>query len=507
MSPDSSSNAQRSTGLLLGYGSAVGLLLAVGWLLPLTTVGSICIIGSVWGLVAIARAGSLRALYVIGLLMHLIACWWLAPTMQKFSGLPAAISIFFFLLFCVISALQFPLFGFLSAALTRRGLQLFAPALGWISAETVFFRIFPWTPGHALLVSPELAQLGYVVGAGGCSALLFILAALTQHPVQQCKRSCFAALILLLWYGYGDYRLTHIERDRLDPPVAVAVALIQGNISVEQKHSAELVGANVDQYREASLRAESKQPLDVVVWPETVLLNPLPVTLASLPGLALSNATLLLGALTYGPGQELHNSAWGVSPLSGAVSLPYHKQILMPYGEYTPGATIFPILSEINANVVEFTPGTAQTLIPISVQGRQIQLAPLICYEDVVPSLSHTAAANGADILVNMSNDGWFGDSPAALQHHQLAAWRAIETGLPLLRATNTGFTAVVNAFGVTEHTLAPRTVGTLQATIRTGPGPAAWGAAQAQIILRLLGLAVALFAAIQWLRTRLTRR
>jgi len=498
------------------------LALASAWLMPLTVFGAALTFIAVLGLVNCSNFNPAEnfcakrpalSLYFCGVLTYLIAFHWLSATMQKFSGLPAIAAGGFFALFCLISALQFPLFHFFNskihAPLKKLGCSLLAPAISWIAAQELFIRIFPWTPGHALIAVPELAQLAYVASANGCTVFLFLLASLLLEKTSRVKNAALAALLFGAAYFFGAQRLANwgITTNSAE----ISVALVQGNISVEEKHSRALLRANVQRYFTASMQADSATALDLIVWPESVLLDPISSTTPAMPGLALPNATLLLGALSYDSPESFYNSAFGVAPRSGKTSEPYHKQILMPFGEYTPGLKLFPFLKNLNENAAEFSAGTHQVLIPVTLktdenqaaQRSPIQIAPLICYEDVVSSLANIAALNGAQVLVNMSNDGWFGTSVAARQHHQIASWRAVETGLPLLRTTNTGFTAVVNHFGITEAQLPEHQPGVLFAKVKLGTGPLKFGARSADIFWHWLSYAVLLGALLLAARKR----
>lgn len=151
------------------------------------------------------------------------------------------------------------------------------------------------------------------------------------------------------------------------------------------------------------------------------------------------------------------NSALAVYQ-NGTVPLPYHKRILMPFGEYMPFSETFPWIQDLNPLAAGFTPGSEQTVFSFPMQHNSIEkivrVAPLICYEDVLPSLSREAVQMKAHLLVNLTNDAWFGKSHASRQHHQIAAFRAVENSRFLLRGTNTGLTSIVDPLGQTTAQL-----------------------------------------------------
>jgi apolipoprotein N-acyltransferase len=137
--------------------------------------------------------------------------------------------------------------------------------------------------------------------------------------------------------------------------------------------------------------------------------------------------------------------------------------ILMPFGEYTPLSSILPFLKDINSTAGQFAAGTSPSVLSFPLtNGTEVKLSPLICYEDIVPSIARDAVNMGAELLINQTNDAWFGDTVAPYQHHMIAAFRAIENDRYLLRSTNTGLTAVVDPLGRTLASLLPYTEGIL---------------------------------------------
>jgi len=129
----------------------------------------------------------------------------------------------------------------------------------------------------------------------------------------------------------------------------------------------------------------------------------------------------------------------------------YHKRVLMPFGEYIPFSDLYPVMKLWMPQTGDFSKGDLDgiTTVPLR-SGVTVSLAALICYEDLIPALAGEAVQKGAQLLVNFTNDVWYGDTAAPYQHHLLALWRAIETRRYFLRVTNTGYTAVVDPLGKT---------------------------------------------------------
>jgi apolipoprotein N-acyltransferase len=177
---------------------------------------------------------------------------------------------------------------------------------------------------------------------------------------------------------------------------------------------------------------------------------------------------IILGALTYDTNRKIYNSALGVQP-DGTILPPYHKRVLMPFGEYTPMAEIFPFLKEMNASVGDFSAGTGPAVFGLKLQAgleATLSVAPLICYEEVQPQFAAESVRSGAHLLVGLSNDAWFGDTAAPHQHHMIAAFRAIENRRSFVRSTNSGLSALLDPFGRTVATLPTFGEGVLEARL-----------------------------------------
>jgi len=252
------------------------------------------------------------------------------------------------------------------------------------------------------------------------------------------------------------------------------VIVVQGNGSLEDMK--ELDSLERVLRRLYDMTVKSARPGALIVWPEGAIPSYIPAALGSvrnepmLPWLG-DGSALLLGAYSFTDEQHRYNSAFAVYP-DGAVPIPYSKQILIPFGEYIPGASVFPWLNRVNANAGVFSAGTEIKVFPFPMQrqgGRQytMKAAPLICYEDTVPALARRATRQGAELLVNLTYDTWFGRTVAPYQHHLIAAFRAIENRRYLIRATNSGYSAVVDPLGRTIASIPAFTAGTMSVKVR----------------------------------------
>jgi apolipoprotein N-acyltransferase len=273
---------------------------------------------------------------------------------------------------------------------------------------------------------------------------------------------------LTLAYGYS-----RIHAFASPSGVQQDVVLVQGNVGVEQLSGPEAPRRGLATYRALSRRA--MHPGALVVWPEGSIPLFLPADgdsarrIRALPW-AGDGVAFLVGSYAEDRAEKRYNAAFAVHP-DGYVPAPYFKRVLIPFGESMPFASVFPWLKELNANAGVLTAGTKVKVLEFPPYRRDgsaatWKVAPLICYEDTVPSLARDATQAGAELLVNLTFDTWFGRTVAPQEHHLIAAFRAIENRRFFVRAANTGLSAVVDPLGRTIARLPTFTPATLSATV-----------------------------------------
>jgi apolipoprotein N-acyltransferase len=410
-----------------------------------------------------------------GVFIHLIAFYWLYDTIARIGGFGPLLGTALFLLFAAVSALQFPLvllvFRHLPHSTELYGLRT---AIAWCSVEFLLPRIFPWVLGHGVIALSSLVQIAESLGAGAISFLLLWLSEsiilLTREKTYVIRR-ILAPLTVTFCLLIGVVKLSNLSaelQNRIN--LNFRVRVVQANISLEDKHNSALATANILRHQELSDAA----PGTLVIWPETAVHSWVSKELSTFSSESplhppTASAGLLLGALTTNQNRDAFNSALGISDKGHVVGV-YDKRVLMPYGEYTPFAHTFPILREMNRGILDFQRGQTARTIPFDIplekplKGYQtVRIAPLICYEDVITGPATIAVRDeGASLLVNMTNDAWFGPSAAPFQHHLIARFRAIETRRFLIRASNTGLSAIVHPSGATLSSLPIFEVGVL---------------------------------------------
>jgi len=294
---------------------------------------------------------------------------------------------------------------------------------------------------------------------GGVYAVSFLIvavnAAITLLIQRQTQRSIVAALLVLLFVPIVMVASVVLESNLFASadPVPLSVVAVQPNVPMTLVKSTEEMKALVERHLSLSKHGLKSAPDDVpvlVVWPE----SPMNFTYASdktfqelVANFTKENHTsLLLNSLEPAPANGAYNSALLINE-EGRLISQYDKIRLMPFGEYVPLPQWLPGASLISGIVGDFTPGTNYTVMPVG--NRHVGV--FICIESAYPWIARTLVRNGADSLINISNDGYLGPTAVMRQHLANAIFRAVENRTPVLRVTNTGLSASISSEGVVE--------------------------------------------------------
>lgn len=449
-----------------------GLLVGIPWLIfslyPLAWIAFVPLLHSLTKVRS--RREALWLGFVAGMAANVPAFYWLVYTIHVFGGFPYPIAIFFYACLSAFSAVQLVLFAAGFRLLSFGPLAL-APPMLWVTLELFYPNLFPWHMANSQLELPVLMQIGDITGPYGLSFVMvwvsagFLLALRKPRRVAPLAAAIAATLAVV---GYGVYRQPRVQA-AIDAAPTVRVGLIQGNVGIREKGNAAFFDINIEKYRNLSRAVQDE--VDVLIWPESVAHAWVPTDARYLtqredpfPDL---QTYLIFGGLAYsddGPGhQERFNSAFLIDG-NGRIYGRYDKQVLLPFGEYLPGATLFPSLLELSPQTGEFTPG--QDLTTLDVPG-QARFAPLICYEDVPAEIARGMTQRGAQVLLTIFNDAWFGDSMAPYQHEAIALWRAVENRRYFVRVGNAGATGTIDPFGRVVERLGLFTAESLTAEIR----------------------------------------
>ena len=401
--------------------------------------------------------------WLAGFLAHLFGFHWLVYTISVFGGFPYPVSALIFLIHCSLQGIQFALFAALLRGAGFGPLNVY-PALFWVTLEFWFPHLFPWYLASSQSSFTSFIQSADLAGPFATSFIVMWANAVICEVVFIRKKgqrmpwlpAALAGLLLLASVAYGFVRLTALTT-LIASARKLTVAAVQGNIEVGMKWNPLQMKANLETQAALTRHINGAQ---VVLWPESAIEEWFPADLPSLPApvvesLQLKGAYFIFGARSFrgNPGTsdfKAFNTAF-LADADGRLLNRYHKQALLAFGEYLPFASV---LSKLPAMPFAdgFTPGIGPTTLDLP---GSVRIAPLICYEDLMPQLSRQfVKETKANLLVNLTNDAWYGKSVAPWQHARLAQWRAIETRRSLLRVTNTGVTALINAKGEIQTTL-----------------------------------------------------
>ena len=414
-------------------------------------------------------AGALTGMATVALGFH-----WLVYTIHLFGGVNYALAAMAFVLFAAYSAIPFVVFAGLVRLCGVGALGLFPPAF-WVTVEFWFPNLFPWYLATGQTQFTSLNQSADLVSHYGTTFVLLwcgtaLYKVLRARRGEGTMRSAAwaagaACAVLAAAMVYGQVRLAQVDV-AARTAAKLDVAVIQGNIAIERKGKAAFLRTNQQTYKNLS---ERNRDADLVIWPESAMEKWLPNRAKRIPRelLPARHPHMIIGAVTYQqqPGDRFrrYNSAIAVDP-AGTVLGRYHKQVLLAFGEYIPLSWLIGSVPGMPPIGDGFTPGEIESALVLP-QGARV--APLICYEDLMPELSRRFVRHErANLLVNLTNDAWYGRTVAPWQHARLARWRAIETRRTLVRATNTGVTTVIDPAGRMSAPLPLFAEGVLRATV-----------------------------------------
>jgi apolipoprotein N-acyltransferase len=466
--------------LLLGVATVFGFAPFGFSALPVLTLAALF---ALWREAASPRAAA-RIGFAFGLGLFGTGVSWVYVALATFGGMDGVLAALATLSFCVYLALFPAASGWASARLARTGSgeRLVAAAACWTLAEWLrswLFSGFPWlSVGYAQTQAPlaGYAPLGgvFLVGlAVAASAALLAHAAAALRSGQRAGAVLAAAAFAVVWIGGAALRAIEWSRPAGDP---VPVSLAQGNIEQELKFDPKYREQTLAVY--ADLVAQAKGRL--IVLPESALpmfADEVPADyVARLRAAAQARqGDLMLGLFLFEPraaGEAEDRYYNSVVSVGTAPTQIYRKRHLVPFGETIPAKPVIGWLIRrvLQIPLADQTPGPADQA-PFEIAGERV--AVNICYEDAFGS-ELARQLPDATLLVNVTNDAWYGRSFAAEQHEQIAAMRAVETARPMLRATNTGITSIIDHRGAEVSRLPWFTRGVLEGAIagRTGATP-----------------------------------
>ncbi len=399
--------------------------------------------------------------FLSGIVSFLGILYWITVAVHTYGNVPFLVSILILLLLVIYLSTYMGMFALLSRLIhSRLGFRMiiFAPFV-WISLEylrSFLLTGFPWASlGHSQYLNLPLIQLADITGVYGLSFIILLVNVTLYLIIHEWPKRSFpyreamiASFILLssLVYGYG--RMKSVDRQWAEEP-PLRVSLVQGNIDQSIKWDNSFQRETLKIYERLSLKVAEERP-ELIIWPETAApfffqdATEYQPQILGIP--ARTNTFLLFGSPSYKVirGKVNHyNSAYLVSP-SGELVGRYDKMHLVPFGEYVPLSNLLSFIGSLGEGIGDFKPGKELNTLSLP-QGK---FGVLICFEIIFPELSRNFVKEGANFLVTITNDAWFGRTSAPYQHLAIAAFRAVENHVFVARAANTGISAFIDPKG-----------------------------------------------------------
>ena len=430
--------------------------------------------------------------FVSGFFFYLGLLYWIYPTMRAGQVGPAVSALGLALLAALLS-LEFLLVSGFGFYLKKAGPGIFPyvfsaawAAMEWAKITVNYKGVwFPWfTLAYTQWQYTKIIQIVSVTGLYGLSFAVCFSGAMAGSLIYKKEKPLKAlikfspALIMLagLWF-YGAGELKKAERTAFKAPLKAS--LLQPAIDLYAKWDSNQAAA-IEAKINGLIRGIEKT--DLIVWPE----NALPGWIedkhygAWVSGIAVEKQTAnFIGSVSRGDGSRVAAFLVGSS---GTITAEYYKRVLVPFGEYVPfrdflGRYIKPV-----AALGEFLPGNfSQPLMEvrrdesgtaIERERKNVKIAGIICYESIFPFLFREDAAKGAELFVNITNDGWYLDTSAPRQHLLVNIFRAVETRRPVIRAANNGISAYIDPWGRIQRSLGLNSAGVLDVEVKLASVP-----------------------------------
>ena len=429
------------------YLAASGLALAAAW--PPLPLGFLALVGLILPLDIISGkpfGKAFKSGYLFAFSYHLFALYWIAWV--TVGGTLIAIAVI-----SLYDAFIFALYAGLYRRRRMAAIILF-PLL-WVGMEyfrTLFEFAFPWSNlSYTQWNYLPFLQICEYVGDAGITVIIVVVNMLLWQAWRQSDRrrramlGLAAGLLIAAPTIYGAFVMAGAEKEHNGP---ITVALLQGSIPLEQKWDPGQVDYSFRFYDSLALSA---LPADLIVWPETAapayLLNDKFQTQLVSTTARKAGCPMLVGTLDYTPlsdtGYLYYNAAIQFDP-DGGHRPPYHKIKLVPFAETVAYGRYLPFLVNLNVGWSDFTAGRELRVYKNTFGSYGV----LICYEVIFPELVNQYVRDGAEFLVNITNDTWYGYSSGPYQHGVMAIFRAIENRIYIARAANSGFSYFVDSFG-----------------------------------------------------------
>jgi apolipoprotein N-acyltransferase len=442
------------------YGLAAlgGVLYFLGWAgfgaWPLSL---ICLV-PLWAALELGLGRTWRHTLAVGWLYGTVMCaggyHWLVEFLSVFSGYGYAASALFWLLFSAYLGFNFGIYGLLYRALRRRGWQTSLVAIPpLLLIEWLYPSLFPTYLANSLHRQTVLIQIADLGGPMLVTSVMALIN-LSIFGVWRWRRLRDAPTLvwgltvaaLALATIYGTVRIAQVEAQMAAAPV-LRLGIVQVNMGIFEKRTDAIEGHR--RHLEQSRQLEAEGELDLIVWPESAYVGGLPRTLPLQVDQVRKDlrTPILFGGVSteLADGQrKIYNTVFLMDD-QGTVRSTYDKTYLLMFGEYLPFGDTFPTLYELSPNSGRFTAGTHVRPVTLG----EWRISTPVCYEDVLARFTRRMVLQAKPhVLINLTNDAWFGDTQEPWIHLVLSQYRAIEHRRYMVRATNSGISAVIDPLG-----------------------------------------------------------
>ncbi len=395
--------------------------------------------------------------FIAGIAHYITLIYWIVVVLEHYGNLNPFVSLGPFLLLCLYLALYLAFYSSITTFLNGSRFVLIFSASLWVGLEYLRANLltgFPWCLlGYTQYKHLHLIQIADICGVYGLSFLIILFNVLFFHIFFKHNNKTNVFLkweiitVALLTGGilaYGHYRLSE-DQQKKESRQYIKAAVIQANIDQSIKWDPAFQSKTISTYQRLTRKAYDFKP-ELIVWPETALpfffqnnaeLSPKVSSLAKELG-----AILIFGSPAYeriGGMTKYYNRTYLITPKNQPLQY-YDKVHLVPFGEYVPLKRLLFFVDRLVPAAGDFEKG--DKIMPLN--NDKFSFGTLICFESIFPELARTHVRRGANILVNLTNDAWFGMTSAPYQHFSMAVFRAVENRRPMIRAANTGFSSYI---------------------------------------------------------------
>lgn len=407
---------------------------------------------------------SSRNAFVLGFLAAnlgwMCSIWWSVNGISEITSSPTNLVIPLVFIFCLLSALPYAI-----ACWVHVKLKLGNSAMGALGSAVIFTvlvnyipHILPGNLAHALYQRPLFIQFADV---GGVPLVFFIVHcvnillanSITLFHKNKHQSIICGLLALCVFFGnvgYGQFRLQHADVEEQTGTKVIRIAMVQPNIDIKNR-----TRAHWQQQQKKLLTMlvslEQEKSIDLIIFPEV----PIPISYRYFVDdkdffdKHLSGQPLLLTSIKP-ENRDVEGNYFNTMELveGKKATQEYTKQVLLPFGEYIPFEKSLPWLKELFPYAPHYKPGNQTELLTLQTKDHVINILPLICYEAVFSDLVGLGVTKGGELLINSSNDDWFGNLAGKKTHYALSVFRTVEFRKYLVRATNTGLSGIITPFG-----------------------------------------------------------